>query len=132
MSSILQKQVGVLPGLIALTLNNEILVAYTGRCEAIAPTLRAIVRGWLNLTLGTGVTGITTRIRRGNGITGAVVLVGGATSLPALINTDFTTIAVETLQNVEYADYSLTVQQIGGSGSGNILIGTIEVELING
>jgi hypothetical protein len=132
MSSILQKQVGVLPGLIALTLNTETLVAYTGRCEAIAPTLRAIVRGWLNLTLGTGVTGITTRIRRGNGITGAVVLVGGATALPALINTDFTTIAVETLQNVEYADYSLTVQQIGGSGSGNILIGTIEVELING
>jgi hypothetical protein len=132
MSSIVQKQIGLSSGIINLVTTAETLVAYTGRCEANLPTLRAIIRGWALITPGTGTTAMQLRIRRGNGITGAVVGVTGPISLAMGQYFDTDVINVESVSNVEYVDYSLTVQATGASANGTVGAATIEVELING
>ena len=132
MSNVMQKQIGVLPAFTFLNLNTETLVAYTGRCAAPLPTMRAIIKGWATVTLGAGVAALGLRIRRGNGINGAQLVYGGGSTLPALLTDDFAIVWAESVQNVEYVDYSLTVQHAGASGNGNVSIASIEVELING
>jgi hypothetical protein len=132
MSAITQKQIGIGQGVLMPT-GTEVVIAYTGRCEANLPTLRAIVKGWVQFTTGAAATGLTLRMRRGNGVTGPII--GGTTpTIPynANFTGDTTLIFTETLQNVEYADYSFTVQQQGAAGNGTALLGSIEVELING
>jgi hypothetical protein len=108
MSAILQKQIGTVIGNPTLVTTAETLVAYTGRCEANMPTLRAIIRGWATINQGTGGTGIQLRIRRGNTVTSPVVGVGPVVSLAALAVLDTSLILTESLINVEYADYCLT------------------------
>ena len=132
MSSILQKQQGLAAGTpITVTTTTETLVAYSGRVEANLPTLRSIIKGWVAITTGTGVTALVLNIRRGNGITGAIVAaltVAAAASSQLQHTIKFS----EQLLNIEYADYSLTVTQTGASGNGSITNGLIEVEQING
>lgn len=132
MSAILQKQIGTVIGNPTLVTTAETLVAYTGRCEANMPTLRAIIRGWATINQGTGGTGIQLRIRRGNTVTSPVVGVGPVVSLAALAVLDTSLILTESLINVEYADYCLTAAAIGASGNGIVQAGSIEVEFTNG
>jgi hypothetical protein len=132
MSAILQKQIGYGLG-VTLPFGVEVVIAYTGRCEANLPTLRAIVKGWVQFQTGAAATGITYRMRRGNGVSGPII--GGTTpTIPYNPNFvgDTTLIFTESLQNVEYADYSFTAQQQGAAGNGTAMLGSIEVELING
>jgi hypothetical protein len=132
MSSILQKQQGLAAGTpITVTTTTETLVAYTGRCECNLPTLRSIIKGWLAITTGTGVTALVLQIRRGNGITGASI---ASVTVAAAASTQLTqTIKFsEQLSFWEYADYSFTVTQTGATGNGSITAGLVEVEQING
>jgi hypothetical protein len=132
MSSILQKQIGVAVGNVTVVGINETVVAYTGRCEANLPTVRAIVRGWICFQQGTGGTGFVVRIRRGNGLVGNQINPSVTITLPAGSQLDSTQIITESLQNVEYADYTLSVSSPGASGNSTVLGASIEVELING
>jgi hypothetical protein len=132
MSSITQKQIGVAAANINVVGVNETVVAYTGRCEANLPTLRAIVRGWILFLQGTGGVGFVVRIRRGNGLVGNQINPSTTITLPAGSQLDSTQIITESLQNVEYADYTLSVSSPGASGNSTVLGGSIEVELING
>jgi hypothetical protein len=132
MSSILQKQIGVAPSLISLTLNTETLVAYSGRVEANSPTVRAVIRGWAKIGAGTGSTGVIPRLRRGNGINGAPLGGFGILTMAPGQALDTTLVMAESLQNIEYADYSLTIQQVSATGDGSVGGAAIEVELING
>jgi hypothetical protein len=132
MSSILQKQIGVTTANINVVGINETVVAYTGRCEATLPTMRAIVRGWIQFQQGTGGTGFVVRIRRGNGLVGNQINPSATITLPAGNQLDSSYIIAETVSNVEYVDYTLSVSSPGASGNSTVLGGSIEVELING
>jgi hypothetical protein len=132
MSSIVQKQIGTTAAAVTLVTTAETFVAYTGRCEANLPTLRAIVRCWALITTAAGTTNVSFRIRRGNGLAGAVIVNGPPVSLGPSTQLDTSMVFAETLLNVEYADYSLTVAQTGASANGVVQMASIEVELING
>jgi hypothetical protein len=122
MSSILQKQIGTsVPTGIPLNIG-ETFACYTGRCEVTAPTVRAIIRAWALITTGSGNTGLT-----GPSVAGGYVL-----NMAAGVNADTHLIFAESLNNAEYADYSLTLTPQGAGASGIINISSIEVELING
>lgn len=132
MSSILQKQIGVAAGNVTVVGTAETVVAYTGRCEANLPTVRAVIRAWVCFQQGTGGTGFVIRIRRGNGLTGTQINPSVTITLPAANQLDSTQIITESLQNVEYADYTLSVTSPAASGNSTVLGAAIEVELING
>jgi hypothetical protein len=132
MSTILQKQIGVTSGNVNVVGINETVVAYTGRCECPLPTVRAIVRGWILFQQGTGGTGFVVRIRRGNGLVGNQINPSAVVTLPAGNQLDSSYIIAESLANVEYADYTLSVSSPAASGNSTVLGGSIEVELING
>jgi hypothetical protein len=132
MSTILQKQIGnIIPGGIPL-LTTETLGPYTGRCEANLPTVRAIVRAWALIQSGTGTTGQALKLRRGNSLTGPLVFGGVTVTMAAGSTLDSWLVFAESLQNVEYVDYCLTIAPTGASANGVIVAATIEVELING
>jgi hypothetical protein len=132
MSSILQKQIGTsVPTGIPLNIG-ETFACYTGRCEVTAPTVRAIIRAWALITTGSGNTGMVLRIRRGSGLTGPSVAGGYVLNMAAGVNADTHLIFAESLNNAEYADYSLTLMPQGANAAGLINISSIEVELING
>lgn len=132
MSSVLQKQVGSAAAAVTLTTTTETLVAYSNRVELTLPTVRSIIKGWANVTQGGSTTALVARIRRGNGIAGAIVATATifvtAANSPIEINVQF----AEQLVNAEFADYSLTLQQTGAVANGTANLAQIEVETING
>jgi hypothetical protein len=132
MSTILQKQIGTSPGAgLALT-PSETHACYTGRCAANLPTMKAIIKAWALFVPGAACTGLSLRIRRGFGLNGPFVLLGGIiTCAPATMD-DTWLVATESLANVEYVDYSLAILPNGASSNGTIVQSSIEVELING
>lgn len=131
MSSIMQKQ--CVPGSALVTVTNtELLLAYSGRVEVPLPTIKAIIKGWLQIVLSAGTTGIILRLRRGNGIAGAVVAGGNTETVTASTTVDLSIKFAEQLLNFEFADYSLTVQTVAAGANSTINLATIEVELING
>ncbi len=132
MSDILQKQAGLAAGTpITITTTTETLIAYSNRNVCNLQTVRSIVKGWLAITTGTGVTALVLQFRRGNGITGASIF---SQSIAAAASTSMqhTIKFAESLNNIEYADYSFTVTQTGATGNGSITNGLIETEQING
>jgi hypothetical protein len=131
MSSILQKQVATGVALVTVT-NTELLLAYSNRMEANLATMRAIIKGWFQIVLSAATTGMITRIRRGNGITGTVVAGGNTQTVTASTTIDADIWFSESLVNVEFADYSLTVQTVAAGANSTINIAQIEVESING
>lgn len=132
MSSILQKQVGIATAAVTLTTTTETQVAYSGRVEATYPTTRMVIKGWANVTQGGSTTALVARLRRGNGIAGTVVATATifvtAANSPIEVNVWF----AEQLLNIEFQDYSLTLQQTGAVANGTANLAQIEVETING
>ena len=132
MSSILQKQIGIAAGNPQIVTTAELAAAYTGRCEVNTPTCRAIIKGWVLIQTGTGTTGVVLRIRRGNGITGAVIAGGSVIAVAGAVMLDTSIKWAESLVNAEFADYTLTVVQLAASANGVVQYASIEAELING
>lgn len=132
MSSILQKQIGLANGNPSLVTTAELAAAYSGRVEVPLPTVRAIIKGWAFLQTGNTVTGVVLRIRRGLGVTGTVIAGGPILTAAAGVLVDTSIKWAESLNNAEFADYTLTVTQIGATSNGTIQYASIEVELING
>jgi hypothetical protein len=131
MANILQKATGF-GAAITVTTTTETLVAYSGRAEISFQTIRALVKGWLQIATGTGTTGLQLRLRRGNGVGGSLLAGGNTQVVSASATDDFNIISAEQLLNQEYQDYSFTVQQVGATGNATVNLGSIEVEMING
>jgi hypothetical protein len=95
---------------------------------------KAVVRGWLDLTVGTATTDITITIYRGAQLGGAVIgqknpeagdFTPGQT---AHFEVEF----VDELQNVGGAQYCMSVTQTGATGDGNVLAALIDTTLLSG
>lgn len=92
------------------------------------------MRGWLDLTVGTGTTAITIAVYQGSAIGGAVV----GTKNPEA--GDFTPgstahFEVEFIQlftNVSGVQFCLSVQQTGASGNGTVLSALIDTKVLSG
>jgi hypothetical protein len=131
MSSILQKQVtytsaGSAPGAA------QVQVAYSGRVQVTLPTVRAIIKGWVNTVAATGTTMFQLRIYRGNGLAGTVIGNASAVTVTAGNYFDIWVEASEQLLNMEFVDYTLGFTAVGASGGTSFNGAMLEVELING
>jgi hypothetical protein len=90
----------------------------------------ALIFAFFQLTVGAGQTTVTPRIRRGVGITGTLVGVASALTAIAANLMGGDVMAVDTLTSQDSAQYSLTLQQAGGAGSGSVPFATILVLLL--
>ncbi len=132
MSALLQKNVQVVAPSANIIGAAETLMVYSGKVDLSLQTARLVIKAWLQITLAAGTTGLILRLRRGNGVTGALVA-GGNTETAGLaagkvcdLDLNFS----EQLVNQDFADYSLTVQQAGAPANTLANIATIEVELL--
>src|SRR5258708_15045833 len=132
MSALLQKQTSFNAPSQNIIAGAETLMAYSGRVEVGFQTVRAIIKGFVQLTFPAGSTGIILRLRRGAGIT-AVLVAGGntenATPAPGKVG-DYSIVFSEQLLGLEFVDYSLTVGIPGTGSNTNAFIASIEVELL--
>ena len=88
-----------------------------------APGQRVSLTGYVIATIGTGTTSVVTRIRKGSGITGAVVGGGQAVSngINAGGNGPYPTLGLDQLGNDAEGVYTLTFQQNAASANGSVL-----------
>lgn len=87
------------------------------------------VRGWAQVTIGTGGTAVTPRIRRGTSVSGTLVGEGNAIQGTAG-NTVLVGIAVnDTPGEVSSLDYVVTVQQTAATADGTVLQAHLETEV---
>lgn len=95
---------------------------------------KAVIRGWADVTIGNGTTGVTLSIYSGTDITGRLV---GTRSIDAGNLTpgstgQFTVEVIDRLTNVGGAQYCMSVSQTAATGDGTIVAGLIDTTLLSG
>lgn len=95
---------------------------------------KAVIRGWLDLTVGLGTTAVTIAIYRGNAIGGPVVGAKNAEAgdFTAGNTAHFDVEFVDMLSNVGGAQYCMSVTQTGASGNGSVLNALIDTRVLSG
>jgi hypothetical protein len=95
---------------------------------------KAVVRGWMDLTVGAGTTAITVAIYRGNAIGGTLIGQKNAEAgdfTPGSI-AHFDAEFVDLLSNVGGAQYCMSVTQTGATGNGTVQDALIDTTLLSG
>jgi len=112
-----------------ITAAAETIVVTSPAIAAPFGSMFVAVFGFLQMSTGAGVTGVTARIRRGAAVTGLAV--GGANSVAAAASTAIATdlLVLDTLTAPDAAQYSLTIQQGGAPGNGTVNQATILILL---
>lgn len=95
---------------------------------------KAVIRGWFDLTVGTGTTAITIAIYSGGAIGGRLV----GTKQPQAgdftpgSNAHFEYEVIDLLQNVSGAQYCMSVTQTGATADGSVTAALIDTTLLSG
>jgi hypothetical protein len=103
--------------------NAEVVALTISPAVFQAPTQQVNILAQLNITLGTGITAVTVRVRRlsltGTNILAAALVVNvtasQATSIPVF--------AAEEVDNGDYGTYVVTVQGTGATGNSSVTDG---------
>ena len=112
----------------------ETLIIIGNALTMSSPNGKAVVRGWLDLTVGAGTTAITITIYRGNAIGGTVIgqknpeagdFTPGST---AHFDVEF----IDLLVNVSGAQYCMSVTQTGATGNGTVQNALIDTTILSG
>lgn len=128
------EDVQVAPGTVTVVTTGETLAVVGFPLTLSSGTGKAVIRGWMDLTVGAGTTAITITIYRGNVIGGVMVgqknpeagdFTPGST---AHFDVEF----VDVLQNVGAAQYCMSVQQTGATGNGTVLDALIDTTILSG
>ncbi|MGH3630265.1 MAG: hypothetical protein ACRDRL_22835 [Sciscionella sp.] len=93
---------------------------------------KAVVSAFVMLTVGTGITSVSVRIRRNpnsenvvvGGPAGVTVVAGNVVLLPVILT--------DIIPDGRPVQYQVTVQQAGGAGNGTANIATVDATLISG
>jgi hypothetical protein len=107
----------------------------TGRAVSL-PTGngKGVVRGWVEMTIGTGTTAVTLTIYRGTAIGGPIVgqKIPDAGSFAPGANATFEAEFIDMLSEVTGAQYCMSVQQTGATGDGNVLAALLDTKVLSG
>lgn len=87
-----------------------------------------MLRGWVDITTGTGVTGVTLRIRR-TGVAGVLVGEGNIIAIGASTTGAFDVEATDNPGEIAGGVYVLTAQQAAATGNGSVTAATLEAVL---
>ena len=95
---------------------------------------KAVIRGWLDLTVGAGTTAVTIAVYRGNAIGGTVIGQKNAESgdFTAGNTAHFEAEFIDLLSNVGGAQYCMSVTQTGATGNGSVLNALIDTRVLSG
>lgn len=126
-------QTGATP--ITLTTTTETIVATSVALSLPSGNAKAVIRGRVAVTPGTGTTSVTLSIYRGTAIVGGN-LVGAQNPIAgsftvgstAVFDVEFT----DVLSMVGGAQYCLSVKQTGASGNGTVVQALIDTKLLSG
>ena len=95
---------------------------------------KALVRGWLDITLGTATTAVTVAIYRGGTISGTVVgtrspdITAVAPGGSLRVQVEF----IDAVFNIGGAQYTMSVKQTGATGAGNVTAALLDTTLLSG
>ena len=93
------------------------------------PSKTIRLNGWAQVTAGVGATALTARIRRGQGITGAVVGEGNPVNVAAGNTIEVEVETEDVPGDVDHQAYTLTVQQTAATGNGTALQAEVAAEI---
>ena len=119
---------------VTLVTTTEGVVISSGPVKVPRQTCLVHIRAWAQLQTGAGATAMVPRIRRGTGITGAVVGEAHDETLKAAAAgyEPFTMEAAEGRVNQDTVEYSFTLQQVSATGDATVFQAAIEVEILGG
>jgi len=119
---------------VVVTTTTETVIISSGPVKVARQTCRVVVKAWAVLVTGTAATAVTSRIRRGTAITGAVLADEYPETLKAAAGgtEPFVIQGTEERSNVDTVEYSLTLQQASATGNGSAFRAMIEVEILGG
>jgi hypothetical protein len=119
---------------IAVVTTAETLVAVG--LEVTLPTAngKAVIRGWLDLTVGANTTAVTVAIYAGNAIGGRLVGTKNAEAgdFTAGSTAHFEAEFTDALSNVSGAQYCMSVTQTGATGNGSVVAALIDTSVLSG
>jgi len=112
----------------------ETLVIVGNALSLQAPNGKAVVSGWLTITVGTGTTAVTLALYRGTTSAGTLLgtKIAQAGNFTAGSPAAFSVKAVDVLSNVGGAQYCMTVTQTGASGNGSVTQALIDTKVLSG
>jgi hypothetical protein len=112
----------------------ETLVVPGNALSLQATSGKAVVKGFLTLTVGTGTTAVTVRLYRGTTTAGTLIgsAIAQAGNFTAGSPAAFSVQATDVLSNVGGAQYCMSVQQTGASGNGSVTTAMIDTEILSG
>lgn len=125
-------------GSVVQTVQSTTDVTLTTTTETVVATISGVntprrttvtIKGWAQLTSGTGTTAVTPRIRRGTTISGTLVDEANAITIGAAAGTTEEYEITAQDENIDLAggSYVLTLQQTGASGNGTAVQASLEV-----
>jgi len=119
---------------IAVPTNAETLVATGALLTTANPNGKAVVRAWLQLTVGAGTTGITLTMYSGNAIGGRVVgtRTPDAGDFTAGSTSQFEAEFTDPFDNTSGVQYCVSVTQTGATGDGSVVAALIDTKVLSG
>jgi hypothetical protein len=133
MADVVEKTVSGSLTNVTVTTTSETQVG-TARVPVPLATCRVLIKAWLVLTLGTGTTAVTTRIRRGIGLTGTQLNDATAEAIKTAAGSTepFCAQAILDVQDADAVEVTLSVQQTAASANGTVTEFVLQVEVLNG
>lgn len=134
MAVLLSEDVQVPAGSIDVPTTAETLAVVGFSLTLPSGNAKAVIRGWMDLTVGAGTTAITIAIYSGNAIGGRLV----GTKQPQAgdftpgSSAHFEYEVVDVLSNVGGAQYCMSVTQTGATGDGTITAALLDTSLLSG
>lgn len=131
---VIAEDVQVAAGAVAVPTTAETLVVAGEALTLPGGNAKAVIRGWLDLTVGAGTTAITITIYRGNALNGPVVGQRNpeAGDFTPGNTAHFEAEFIDVLQNVGGAQYCMSVLQTGATGDGTVLDALLDTTLLSG
>ena len=120
---------------VVITTTAETIVATGKMLPVTTATGKAVIRGWVQLTVGTGTTAVTLAIYRGTAIVAGNLVAAKqamAGSFAAGSTAPFELNLVDPLANVSDAQYCLSVTQTGAGGNGTAVQAMIDTKILSG
>jgi hypothetical protein len=134
MAAVLSEDVQVPAGAIDVPTSTETLVVVSSPLTLPGSNAKAVIRGWLDLTVGAATTAITIAVYEGGAIGGRLV----GTKQPSAgdftpgNDAHFEYETVDVIENVGGAQYCMSVTQTGATADGSVTAALLDTTLLSG
>lgn len=134
MAAVLSEDVQVPAGVVDVPTTTETLVVVGSPLTLPGSNAKAVIRGWMDLTVGAATTAITIAIYEGAAIGGRLV----GTKQPSAgdftpgSDAHFEYETVDYIENVGGAQYCMSVTQTGATADGSVTAALLDTTLLSG